>query len=107
MFHSKTTPAEVKATENLRSQTRRDQIPAEDVVARIESEFPRTKAAGLARMVRARIRIHANDYAGAASLLDTNIVHDYTSIGDHALFMRGNALEQSGQMPAARAVYNA
>lgn len=97
--------AELKALENLRSQTRRDQLPADDVVARIESEFPRTRAAGLARMVRARIRIRANDYAGAATLLDTSLIHDYTSLGDHALFMRGNALEQTGQAAAARAVY--
>lgn len=104
-FTRQQTPAELKALENLRSQTRRGQLPADDVVARIESEFPRTRAAGLARMVRARIRIRANDYAGAATLLDTRVIHDYTSLGDHALFMRGNALEQTGQAAAARTAY--
>src|SRR5918994_7013443 len=55
-FTREQTPAELKALESLRLQTRRDQLPAEEVVARLESEFPRTKAAGLARLVRARIK---------------------------------------------------
>jgi soluble lytic murein transglycosylase len=99
------TPAEIKALDNLRAQTRGGILPADDVVARIESDFPGTKAAGLARMVRARLRIRANDYAGAAVLLDTNIIRDYTSLGDYALFMRGNALEQTGRLAEARTVY--
>ena len=104
-FTQQNTPAELKALENLRSQTRRDQLPADEVVARIEADFPRTKAAGLARLVRARIKVRANDYAGAATLLDTNLIQDYTSLGDHALFMRGNALEQTGQTAVARLAY--
>jgi len=99
------TPAEVRALDNLRAQTRRGTLPADDVVARIESDFPKTKAAGLARMVRARIRIRANDYAGAAALLDTNVIRDHTSLGDSALFMRGNALEQTGRLAEARIAY--
>src|SRR5688572_12670524 len=99
------TPAEVRALDNLRAQTRGGTLPADDVVARIESDFPQTKAAALARMVRARIRIRANDYAAAAALLDTNIIRDYTSLGDYALFMRGNALEQTGRLAEARVAY--
>ncbi len=104
-FTHQNTPAELKALENLRSQTRRGQLPADEVVARIEAQFPRTRAAGLARLVRARIKVRANDYAGAATLLDTSVIQDYTSLGDHALFMRGNALEQTGQAAAARIAY--
>ncbi len=98
-------PAEVRALDNLRAQMRGGTLPVDDVVARIESDFPNTKAAGLARMVRARIRIRANDYAGAAALLNTNIIHDHTSLGDYALFMRGNALEQTGRLAEARTAY--
>ncbi|HET6670444.1 MAG TPA: transglycosylase SLT domain-containing protein [Pyrinomonadaceae bacterium] len=104
-FTQQNTPAELKALEILRSQTRRGQLPADDVVARMEAEFPRTKAAGLARLVRARIKVRATDYAGAATLLDTNVIEEYTSLGDHGLFMRGNALEQTGQSALARTVY--
>lgn len=104
-FTHQQTAAELKALESLRSQTRRGQLPPDEVAARVESEFPRTKAAGLARLVRARIKVGANDYAGAATLLATNLIQDYTSLGDHALFMRGNALEQTGQTAAARIAY--
>src|SRR6476620_9585676 len=57
-------PAEIRALENLRAMTRNGVLPAEDVVARIESDFPRSKAAALARIVRARIKLKTNDYAG-------------------------------------------
>lgn len=99
------TPAEIKTLENLRVMTRGDVLPSEDVVVKMEADFPRTKAAALARMVRARIKVRANDYAGAATLLDTNLVRDYSSLGDYALFMRGNALEQTGRPADARIVY--
>ena len=42
------TPAEIRALENLRTMTRGGVLPADEVVARIESDFPRTKAAALA-----------------------------------------------------------
>src|SRR5262245_12608555 len=65
--------AQLRALENLRTMTRNGVLPAEDVVARIESDYPRTKTAGLARLVRARIKLAAKDYAGAASLLDAPV----------------------------------
>jgi soluble lytic murein transglycosylase len=99
------TPSEVTALANLRLQTRGETLPSEELVAKVESDFPNTKAAGLARMVRARIRIRANDYAAAASLLDTTLIRDHTSLGDYALFMRGNALEQIGRIGEARTTY--
>ena len=99
------TPAEQKALENLRSMTRNDVLPSEDVVAGIENQFPRTKAAALARILRARIKLNARDFAGAASLLDTKIISDDTSIADYALFMRADALQQAGRTQEARAVY--
>ncbi|CAN5673716.1 hypothetical protein BH20ACI3_BH20ACI3_21600 [soil metagenome] len=98
-------PAEVSALDNLRAKTRGGTLPPDDVVAGIELNFPNTEAAGLARMVRARIRIRANDYERAAVLLDTTVIRDRTSLGDYALFMRGNALEQTGRMAEARGAY--
>jgi soluble lytic murein transglycosylase len=99
------TPGEEKALESLRAMTRNDVLPAENVVADIENKFPRTKAAALARMLRARIKLQARDFAGAATLLDTRSIADQTSIADYALFMRANALEQAGKTQEARAVY--
>ena len=99
------TAGEQTALDNLRSMTRNNVLPAENVVAEIENKFPRTKAAALARMLRARIKFEARDFAGAASLLDTSVIRDHTSLADYALLMRASALEQAGKTPEARAVY--
>ncbi|HKO95999.1 MAG TPA: transglycosylase SLT domain-containing protein [Pyrinomonadaceae bacterium] len=99
------TPAELKAVESLRISTRGGTLPSEDVVTRIESEFPRTKAASLARLVRARIRMNQKDFSGAATLLNSNIVSSHSHLGDYALFMRATALEQAGDAAGARAAY--
>ncbi|HEY3102996.1 MAG TPA: tetratricopeptide repeat protein, partial [Pyrinomonadaceae bacterium] len=99
------TPQELKARETLRAMTRGGVLPAEDAVARIENDFPRTTAGSLAKIVNARIKLKANDYAGAVALLDTRAFADYTTIGDHALWMRGNALEQANRRVEARAAY--
>src|SRR5215510_12366190 len=98
-------PSELKARETLRSMTRGEVLPAEDAVARMEKEFPNTTAGTLARIVHARIRLKATDFAGAASLLDGKILHDYTVIGDYALWMRGNTLENLTRYAEARAAY--
>ena len=99
------TPAEQKAIDNLRSMTRNDVLPSEEVVAGIENQFPRSKAAALARMLRARIKLKAGDFAGAAALLDTGLIGEQTSLADYALSMRADALEQAGKTREARAVY--
>ncbi|HKR01452.1 MAG TPA: transglycosylase SLT domain-containing protein [Pyrinomonadaceae bacterium] len=98
-------PGEVKALEQLRSMTRGGVMPAEDVVARIESDFPNTKAAGLARILRARIKIKMGDFAGGISLLDSAVIRERTSLGDYALLLRARALEQLGRRTEARADY--
>ena len=99
------TPGEQKALDTMRSMTRNDVLPAEDAVAGIENQFPRSKAAALARMLRARIKLNARDYAGAATLLDTKLIAEQTSLGDYALFMRAGSLEQAGRTAEARAIY--
>ena len=99
------TSAEQKALESLRSMTRNDVLPAENVVAGIENQFPGTKTAALARILRARIKLNAKDFSGAASLLDSKIIGDHTSLADYALSMRGEALEQAGKTQEARAIY--
>lgn len=99
------TLAEQKALESLRSMTRNDVLPSEDVVTGIENQFPRTKTAALARILRARIKLNARDFAGAAALLDAKIISDHTSVTDYALFMRADALQQAGKTTEARAVY--
>ena len=99
------TPGEQKALDNLRSMTRNDVLPSEEVVTGIENQFPGTKAAGLARILRARIKLNAKDFASAASLLDARVIRDQTSLYDYALSMRASALEQLGKDVEARAIY--
>lgn len=99
------TPAELKARESLRAMTRGGVFPSEDAVARIESDFPRTTAGALARILRARIKTNARDFSGAAALLNASSIRDYTSIVDYALFLRASALDQAGSRGEARAGY--
>ena len=99
------TPQELKARVTLRAMTHGGVLPSEDVVAKIENDLPRTTAGSLAKMVHARIKLKNNDYAGAAALLDSRNFADYTTIGDYALWMRGNALEQLNRRVEARAAY--
>lgn len=99
------TAAELRALENLRAMTHAAALPTEDAVARIENDYPKTKTAGLARLVRARIHLNAKDFAGAAALLDAAVIRDYTALGDYALMMRGDALEQAGRDSEARAAF--
>ncbi len=99
------TPDEKRTLDILRTMTRNGVLPAEEAVARIESEHPNTKTAALARLVRARIKINTRDFAGAANLLDSSLIRDHTVLGDYALLMRASALEQAGRRVEARAAY--
>ena len=85
--------------------TRGGVLPSEDAVAQIEKDFPNTTAGALAKMVHARIKLNAKDYAGAASLLDSSAISQYTVIGDYALWMKASALEQATRHVEARAAY--
>src|SRR5437016_8253254 len=99
------TPQELKARETLRAMTRGGVLPAEDAVARIESDFPKTTAGSLAGIVHARIKFNVKDFTGAAALLDSSAIRDYTAIGDYALWLRAGALEQANRRIEARAAY--
>jgi soluble lytic murein transglycosylase len=99
------TSQELQARETLRAMTRGGVLPAEDALARIESDFPKTTAGALAKIVHARIKLNAKDFAGAASLLDSKTIRDYTVISDYALSMRADALDQANRRTEARAAY--
>src|SRR6266508_2409808 len=99
------TPQELQARATLRTMTRGGVLPSEDAVARIEKDFPKTTAGALAKIVHARIKLNAKDFAGAAALLDSSAIRDYTVIGDYALSMRAGALEQAVRRAEARATF--
>jgi soluble lytic murein transglycosylase len=87
---------EEQALENLRSLTRDGQLPPENVVTDLERRFSGKRAGALARLIHARIRFDAGDYAGAAALLDTDVFRNKTKVADEALWLRARALEKTG-----------
>ena len=82
-----------------RTSMPRGVLPSDAAVAKIESDHPNTRVAGLARVVRARIRLAANDQAGAATLLDNRNVLQNTAIGQSrkaeiAILLRRHRVDQ-------------
>ena len=97
--------SEDQALAQLRQATKKGDLPPESLPIQIENAYPNTRTAALARLVRARIKLAASDFAGAASLLDSNIFRQKTTIADYAMLMRGKALAQAGKFPEAQRVY--
>jgi soluble lytic murein transglycosylase len=88
--------SEQQALENLRSLTRDGQLPPENVVADLEKRFAGQRTGALARLVHARIRFESGDFAGAASLLNSDVFRTKTRVADEALWLRARALEKAG-----------
>ncbi|HEX6625606.1 MAG TPA: tetratricopeptide repeat protein, partial [Pyrinomonadaceae bacterium] len=98
-------PDEPQAFERLRALTRGGQLPAESIVAEIAAQHAGARAGALARLLQARLRLEAKDFAGAASLLDAKDFARHTAVGDQALWLRAEALEQLGRRVEARAAF--
>lgn len=90
--------------QSLRQMTSSGKLPPESFVADIESRFANRKAGALAKLLRARIRLDANDPAGAAAILKTDVFKQRTKLADHALWLRGKALNASGNHAEALTV---
>lgn len=95
---------EEQALQQLRQATKKGDLPPESLPIQIEKAYPNTRAAALARLVRARIKLAANDFNGA-ELLDTNLFRQKTTVADHALMMRAQALAKAGKFADALRVY--
>jgi len=96
---------EQQALESLRQLTRDGKLPAESVVEQIERRFAGRQTGVLARLLRARIKFENKDFAGAATLLDSPDFATKTKLGDYALWLRGQALQASGNHAAAIDVF--
>lgn len=95
------------ALRNLRAITKSGGLPAESVVADIESRFSGRTTGVLARLMRARIKFEENDYAGAAQILDTDLFERRSKVGDYALWLRGKSLIEAGQHAEAQKALSA
>ncbi|MEQ1923628.1 MAG: tetratricopeptide repeat protein, partial [Pyrinomonadaceae bacterium] len=87
---------EEQALTQLRDMTSGGKLPPENVVADIETRFANKKTGALAKLLRARIRFDNKDFAGAASILNSDVFKKRTKLADHALFLRGKALQAAG-----------
>lgn len=97
---------EEQALKSLREMTREGKLPAENVVADIESRFANKKTGALAKLLRARIRFESGDFVGAAAILNSDVFAKRTKLADHALWLRGQALNKAGNHTEALNVLN-
>lgn len=84
---------EEQALASLRDMTKDGKLPPESVVADIESRFANKKSGALAKLLRARIKLENQDFAGAAAVLNTDVFKKRTKLADHASWLRAKALQ--------------
>lgn len=95
---------EEQALQSLRAMTSNGQLPAESFVADLETRFGNKRTGALAKLLRARIRLEQNDFAGAAAMLNSDVFQQRTKLGDYALWLRGKALQGGGNHAEAMKV---
>ena len=99
------TPGEQKALDNLRSMTRNDVLPSEDVVAGIENQFPRTKPQPSPASFAPESNSTHETSPAQHRYSTPNSSPTTRRFADYALSMRATALEQAGKTQEARAIY--
>lgn len=97
--------SEEQAAQVLRALTKDGKMPPENAVLDIENRFSKTKTGALAKLLRARIRFEAKDFAGAASVLNSPVFREKTTITDYALWLRGKSLQNIGYHAEAMNVF--
>lgn len=98
---------EEQALAQLRDMTSSGKLPPENIVADIETRFANKKTGALAKLLRARIRFENKDYAGAAAILNSDVFKKRTKLADHALWLRGKALQAAGNHAEALNIFAA
>jgi soluble lytic murein transglycosylase len=96
---------EDQALVSLRQMTKDGKLPPENFVISIETRYDGTKTGTLARLLHARIRFENNDFASAAGILNSDVFAKKTHVGDYALWLRGRALQGSGNHAEAMKVF--
>lgn len=96
---------EEQAMQSLRQMTRDGKRPSEEFVSSIEKRFSGKRTGALAKLLRAHIRFENKDFAGAAVILNTDEFRQKTKVADHALWLRGRALQEAGNHTEAMTVF--
>ncbi|HEY0428128.1 MAG TPA: transglycosylase SLT domain-containing protein [Pyrinomonadaceae bacterium] len=99
------TQTEEQALQSLRQMTKDGKLPPETFVQQIETRFAKTRTGALAKLLHARIRFEASDFAGAAQILNSDVFRRTTSVADYALWLRGRALQNAGNHQEAMRVF--
>lgn len=81
--------------------------PAVSDLTRIETRYPRTRSAALARFLRGYLYFSAQNYQAAIDALDARAISATTSLGDYALFYRAESEAASDTKSEARRDYGA
>jgi len=76
--------------------------PAASDLTRIESRYPRTRTAALARFLRGYLYYGSKDYSAAVEALDGQAIGATTSLGDYAFFYRAESEAASDSKGARR-----
>jgi soluble lytic murein transglycosylase len=77
----------------LRSASAR---PSAADLSRVESKYPNTRAASLARFLRGYLYYTGQSYQQAADTLDAKTIGSHSSLGDYSLFYRAESLASLG-----------
>jgi soluble lytic murein transglycosylase len=92
---------------SVRSQLRAAAAAGNEAeLQRIETSFPRTEDAALARLLRGYLRLQAKDFNNAATILDDAAIGRHSKLGDYALYYRGQALQGAGRNDEAERVFS-
>src|SRR5688572_16801746 len=97
---------EEQALASLRQFALDGREPSDAYLAGVESRFAGRRTGSLAKLLRAKIRFDNKDFAGAAGLLNTDEFRSTTKVADHALWLRGLALQESGNHTEAINVFS-
>ncbi|HSE35903.1 MAG TPA: transglycosylase SLT domain-containing protein [Blastocatellia bacterium] len=76
--------------------------PAASELTRIESRYPRTRTAALARFLRGYLDYNSQNYPAAIEALDGRIISSTTSLGDYAFYYRAESAAASEGKSSAR-----
>jgi soluble lytic murein transglycosylase len=79
--------------------------PAATELTRIESRYPRTRTAALARFLRGYLYYAAQNYSAAVDALDGQSINAASSLGDYAFFYRAESEAANDGKSGARRDY--
>src|SRR5262249_5752665 len=84
--------------DRARLQLRSAAIAANEVeLQKVDTVFPGTQEAALARLARGYLRLQARDYQNAIFLLKDPGINQRTALGDYAQYYLGQALQGAGR----------